>query len=255
MVVAFDRRIHVLCQPTNNRYTLRNAIRQSEFGDGTSLYEAVDYSINRLLTTIEGRKAVVLFTDGVDTTSRGADLNNTLRQSEEVDTLFYPIRYDTSSDMNGNNGGYNPPQRAPQKQSGGGIFGQIIGEILGGVISGGNSGGGVSDPGPDAYRKGQEYLEELARNSGGRIFEARDTYNLDSAFSSIAEELRRQYSLGYYPEKPGQTGERRSIRVQVKRPQLVVRTKNNYIVATREIILQSDNSLTAEDKIRKRRNF
>lgn len=229
MVVAFDRDIHVLCQPTNNRYTLRTAIRQSEFGDGTSLYEAVDYSINRLLTTIEGRKAVVLFTDGVDTTSKRADLSNTLRQSEEVDALFYPIHYDTYADMNGT---YNPPtRRAPQRQSGGGVLGQIIGEILGGVITGGNSGGGtVSNPGPEAYEKGQEYLEELARNSGGRIFEARDTYNLDAAFSSIAEELRRQYSLGYYPENPGQAGERKSIRVRVKRPQLVVRTKNNYIV-------------------------
>lgn len=233
MILAFDREIHVLSQATNDRYALRNAIRQSAFGDGTSLYEAVDYSINRLLSNIQGRKAVVLFTDGVDTTSRRAEYETTLRQSEEVDALFYPIRYDTYSDMQSNNGGYNPPpRRSPRRQNGGGIFGQIIGEILGGVVTnGGNSGGGNSgNPGRDAYAKGQQYLEELAMNSGGRMFEARDTNNLDAAFSSIAEELRRSYSLGYYPENPGQQGERRSIRVRVMRPQLVVRTKSNYIV-------------------------
>ena len=233
MIVAFDRDVHVLSRATNNRYELRNAIRQSEFGEGTSIYEAVDFSINRLLSNIEGRKAVVLFTDGVDTTSRGTSYETTLRQVEEVDALFYPIHYDTYDDMKGG-GTYNPPpQRSPQRRGGGGgLLGQIIGEILNGAItSGGNNGGGsAGNPGRDAYQKGQEYLEELARNSGGRIFEARDTYNLDAAFSSIAEELRRSYSLGYYPDNPGQEGERRSIKVSVMRAKLVVRTKNNYIV-------------------------
>ena len=68
------------------------------------------------------------------------------------------------------------------------------------------------------------------RNSGGRIFEADATYNLDAAFSGIAEELRRQYTIGYYPEAVGQKGERKQIRVRVKRPNLVVRAKNSYIV-------------------------
>ena len=225
MVIAFDREIQVLTQPTNNRYTLRNAIRRAEIGEGTSIYDAVDYTIERVLSNIEGRKAVVLFSDGVNTTSKYANYPTTVRQAEEVDALFYPIHYDTYEDMKGS-GTYNP---SPTQQSGGGILGQIIGGILGSVITGGNS-GGVVQPGYKEYQLGQEYMDDLARNSGGRIFEARDLYNLDAAFSSIAEELRRQYSIGYYPETAGQTGDRRTIRVRVKRPQLVVRTKNNYIV-------------------------
>jgi Mg-chelatase subunit ChlD len=47
MVIAFDERVRVLSQVTNNRTALRNAIRRAEFGDGTSLYEAVDHVINR----------------------------------------------------------------------------------------------------------------------------------------------------------------------------------------------------------------
>ena len=68
----------------------------------------------------------------------------------------------------------------------------------------------------------------MARNSGGRKYEASN--NLDAAFSGIAEELRRQYSLGYYPETVGAKGERKSIRVRVKRANLVVRAKSSYIV-------------------------
>jgi VWFA-related protein len=71
-------------------------------------------------------------------------------------------------------------------------------------------------------------LEELARNSGGRTVEALN--NLSDAFSNIADELRRQYSIGYYPEKMGQKGERRQIRVRVMRQNVVVRTKLGYIV-------------------------
>ena len=80
------------------------------------------------------------------------------------------------------------------------------------------------------YATGKQYLETLALNSGGREFEATSLSNLDTAFSGIAEELRRQYSIGYYPEKVGQLGERRSISIRVNRPNVVVRAKNSYIV-------------------------
>lgn len=131
MVIAFDERVNVLSQPTNSRAALRNAIRRADFGDGTSLYEAVDYVINRELRRIEGRKAVVLFTDGVDTTSRRANYQSTVRESEETDALFYPIRYDTSNEMSGGRGGGQtyPPRypRYPQRRRGGiGKFSMIF---------------------------------------------------------------------------------------------------------------------------------
>ncbi|CAN5583789.1 hypothetical protein BH18ACI1_BH18ACI1_24570 [soil metagenome] len=235
IVISFDERVRVLSSATNNRYVLRDAIRQAAFGDGTSLYEAVDLVINQQLRSIEGRKAVVLFTDGVDTTSRRATYQSTMRETEEVDALFYPIRYDTYAGMQGGNGG----RTYPQRRTGGGTLGDLIGIILGGgniQVGGGNypSGGGSAGSSREEYETGRRYLEELARNSGGRIFEADTTYNLDAAFSGIAEELRRQYTLGYYPETMGQKGERKQIRVRVKRPNLVVRAKNSYIVGENE---------------------
>ena len=222
VVISFDEDVRVLSSATNNRNVLRNAILKAQFGDGTSLYEAVDRVINRELRQITGRKAVVLFTDGVDTTSRRATYQSTIRQTEEVDALFYPIRYDTSS----YGGGTNYP--SPRKPSGGGL-GDIIGIILGGgnVQIGGGSGGSAGSSRTE-YDTGRRYLEELARNSGGRKFEANN--NLDAAFSGIAEELRRQYSIGYYPETVGQKGTRKQIRVRVMRQNVVVRAKDSYIV-------------------------
>lgn len=227
MVLAFDERVHILSEPTNNRNQLRNAIYRAQFGDGTSLYEAVDFAINRELSRIQGRKAVVLFTDGVDTTSRRANYQSTLADVEEVDALFYPIRYNTQQRGFGGGGGYGYPQ-----QRRGGI-GDMIGIILGGgqipigVMGGGSGSAGSS---PEEYETGRRYLTALAANSGGRQFEADTHRNLDAAFSGIAEELRRQYSLGYYPDAVGQRGDRKQIKVRVMRPGLVVRAKTSYIV-------------------------
>lgn len=228
-VISFDERVHILSPVTSDRRVLRSAILQTEFGDGTGLYEAVDFVVNRQLRQIQGRKAVVLFTDGVDTTSRRANYQTTLREVEETEALFYPIRYDTQSDMNGGWGGGGYPQPRYPRRSRRGSWDDILGTILGG---GGNvrigRGGGGAGSSSAEYETGRRYLEELARNSGGRSFEARN--DLSAAFSGIAEELRRQYSIGYYPEKVGQPGERKQIRVRVMRPNLVVRAKTSYIV-------------------------
>lgn len=233
MVIAFDDKVSVLSPVTNDRRVLQNAIRQSRFGDGTSLYEAVDVVLSQQLPRIPGRKAVVVFTDGVDTTSRRANYQSTLRQAEESEALFYPIRYDTMSDMNGGwgrGGGGNYPNRRQPTTTG--TIGGIIGVILGGgnvqIGRGGGNRRGPAGSSGSEYETGRRYLEELARTTGGRSFEARN--NLDAAFAGIAEELRRQYSLGYYPESAGNSGDRRQIRVRVMRPNLVVKAKTSYIV-------------------------
>ncbi|MBA2620311.1 MAG: VWA domain-containing protein [Acidobacteria bacterium] len=233
IVIAFDQQVRVLSRATSDRNVLRRAIEEAQFGEGTSLYEAVDNSIRQQLRQIEGRKAVVLFTDGVDTTSRRASYQSTILETQETDVLFYPIRYDTYRD---NGGSINYPTNNPypsRRRSGGGI----LADILGGILTGGNvtiggyprGGGNVGGSRAD-YETGRRYLQELARNSGGRMFEANQNSNLDAAFSGIAEELRRQYSLGYYPETVSKAGERKQIKVRVMRPNLAVRAKDSYIV-------------------------
>ena len=147
---------------------------RAQFGDGTSLYEAVDNAINQQLRGIEGRKAVVLFTDGVDTTSRRATYQSTVRETEEVDALFYPIRYNTYSGTNGGYGGGSI--RYPQRRRGGigGGMGGIFGDILGGIIidddnNGGRGGrfprggGGSAGSSREEYETGRRYLEDLAQ--------------------------------------------------------------------------------------------
>ena len=286
LVVSFDDKIRgVQNQPTNDRSALRNAILQTRIGSGTKLYEAVDQVINRL-NSIEGRKAIVLFTDGVDTTSKHATYESTVRDAEEIDALIYPVEYDTSSDM----GIWGPGGGSGGGQSSGNVVIDILGAILGGGNSGGGSsgrnggnypsrrggrggnprggggggggnwpgggggggnwpGGGGSGNSRGEYEIADQYLHDLARVSGARLYNA-EQQNLDVAFRSVAEELRRQYSLGYYPKNAPHAGERRNIKVRVNRPELAVRTRDSYVFQPgANATAQSGNNQTARPPV------
>jgi Ca-activated chloride channel family protein len=228
MIVSFDDQVRVLSEFTSDRGRLRDAIRRTHPGDGTKLYDAVDMVMNQQLSNVSGRKAIVLFTDGVDTTSRHASYASNVRDAEELDALIYPVQYDTYMDMSGGNGGGGWPgsSRMPSSSVG------VLIQILGGINRGGRGpirGGGGPGTSRHDYEVANRYLHELADKTGARSYQADSTQNLSYAFGNIAEELRRQYSLGYYPQRSAQAGERRQIRVRVNQPNLAVRTRDSYI--------------------------
>jgi Ca-activated chloride channel family protein len=209
MVVAFDQRVRVLTEPTSDKQTLYTAIYKSQFGSGTSLYDAVDSVVNMDLMSVPGRKAVVLFTDGVDTTSRQADYGSTIASVEEIDALFYPIRYNTQ-------------RKGDQAAQVAALTGLNLPPAALARVGRGQS--------PAEYEKGRLYLDTLSVNSGGRLFEAETITNLETSFAGIAEELRRQYSVGYYPDDTGKPGDRRKIKIEVARPKVVIRSKTSYVI-------------------------
>ena len=222
MVVAFDQRVKILAEPTTDRKELYGAIYKAQFGSGTSLYDAVDYVSNLELVTSPGRKAIVLFTDGVDTTSRRASYESTVAGVEEIDALIYPIRYNTQQANTLPNMGIDPSIFAQLPQAARDLLARSVAR---------NVGRGQSEA---EYQRGRAYLESLATTSGGRAFDAETITNLEASFSGVAEELRRQYSIGYYSNKEGQPGERKHIKIQVLRPGSVVRSKTTYIVKEKE---------------------
>lgn len=210
LVIEFDGSIKVLTEVTRDRKRIERAIDRATINSGTSLYDAVDFSLNKRLNKIQGRKAIVLFTDGVDTTSKRADYDKTIRDAEEADALIFPIQYNTFRDNLRNTGGIlSLPLPFP-------------------------GGGGTSAPRgtrPQDYALGRQYLSDLATVTGGRVFRPEATPGgLTAAFEGIAEELRRQYNIGYYPQEEGKAGERKQIKVRVNRPNLIVRARDSYIV-------------------------
>lgn len=203
IIIEFDHSVNVLAKATKDRSVIYKAINKADFGDGTSLYNAVDEALRKQLGRMTGRKAVVLFTDGVDTTSRKNSYDSTLNYAEESDSLIFPIYYNTYFDNNRRSNFPFPDIYSP------------IGTNL------------------DDYALGRKYLDELAESTGGRVFRPESTPGgLTRAFEGIAEELRRQYNIGYIPIKEGKPGQRKQIKIRVERPNLLIRSRDSYIVGS-----------------------
>jgi hypothetical protein len=86
---------------------------------------------------------------------------------------------------------------------------------------------------------------ELANNTGGREYHADSLQNMSSAFANVAEELRRQYSIGYYPKRPPQAGQRRQFTVRARQPNHAVRSRDSYIFNPNGTTSVVDNSSNA----------
>jgi len=252
MVLSFDEEVRFLCEATTDRKRIYAAIRSTMIGTGTSLYEAVDRTMNGPLRSLQGRKAIVLFTDGVDTTSRRAhDLDN-LRDAMELDALIYPIRYDTFDDVQamknrsvvGFPGGVTLPGSGTQLPTGTGIpfpttrrtprtgtdptrrDDQIgLPPTRPPIRSPGEQGTTIEE-----YRYAEEFLNQLAIRTGGTTYLASTFGNLNSAFAKIASELREFYSIGYYPGDTTESGDTVRIKVRVNRENVAVKARDSYVV-------------------------
>ena len=210
MVVSFDEKPIILCEATSNRKVLNIAIEGSKIGSGTSLYTALDLVLNEKLNRITGRKAIVLLSDGVDTSSK----NKTARELEEYlsesDVLMYPVKYNTYDDV----------QKTRRTTA------QIqYDENDKPYTTDARPGKGER---PEDYEAAKEFLKAAAYDTGGRLYNANSTTNLDQAFANIANELRKTYSLGYYPNSDRENGASFNIKVRVYRPDLNIRAKESY---------------------------
>lgn len=97
LVISFDDQVRELNDFTNDRRLLRAAIAKTRAGQGTKLYDAFGLALDSV-RKVSGRKAIVIFTDGVDMRSDQATYDGTLRGLDEEGVIVYPIRYDTRAD-------------------------------------------------------------------------------------------------------------------------------------------------------------
>lgn len=118
-VISFDDKIRDSGEFTSDHTVLNAAIRRTAPGRGTKLYDAMTLALGSL-RRVRTRKAVVIFTDGVDWHSDRARYEDNIRALEESGIIVYPIRYDTRLDT----------ERIARQQAEGG--GRVdLGEIFG----------------------------------------------------------------------------------------------------------------------------
>jgi Ca-activated chloride channel family protein len=206
LIMSFDDSVHVQCDFTSDRGVLRRAVESIQPGEYTQVYEAIYTAVWERLKKITGRRAVIVFTDGIDTASSEIDDDDTLNAVAETEgVLVYPIRYSTREDVE---------RRLRKRKDYQGETGEERIRAL-----------------DRTYRAADEYLGELADLSGGIVERADTLKDLNGAFARIAAELRQQYLLGYYPTNTKENDSERKISVQVARQGVKVRSRPGYRVS------------------------
>ncbi|MGB8543035.1 MAG: VWA domain-containing protein [Candidatus Acidiferrales bacterium] len=176
-------------------------------GGGTLLYDAIYLAANEITKKEQGRKALIVLTDGVDRGSKES-LRDCVESAERADTLVYSILF-ADKEGYGNPGGYS-----------------------GGHMGGMGGGGGGRHRYPEESRPdGKKILEQISRETGGRFFEVSKKEPIDQIYTEIDEELRNQYALGYTPDKPDATPGYHKIHLVTKQKDLVVQTREGYYAA------------------------
>jgi VWFA-related protein len=232
LVASFDTRVRVLAEFTRDPGALKRAAVADpppSLG-GTRLYDAIDLVSEDRLRDVDGRAAMVVVTDGIDTHSRIVDAAGARDAIDDANIAVYVIRYDTSDTPGqlpfgvtlGSSGApkVRPPGVAPKPDPKnpapgpqGGRWLVVPDEVVNGAA---------------IQNEADQFLARLSTTSGGRMYYAPAGTDLRELFASMIEELSRQFTICYYPANAKADGTYRQINVTIDRPGHTVRSRKGY---------------------------
>jgi VWFA-related protein len=233
-VIHFDREVELLQDLTSSRQKLQAALellqtpqRSQEGGGGSSgsypggsrrgagggggggtlLYDAVYLASNEMMKKQQGRKALIVLSDGVDRGSKET-LASAVEAAQRADTLVYSILFADEQGY-GRGGGYG-------------------GRGMGGMGGMGRHGGGRGRYPQETRPNGKKILEQISKETGARLFEVSKKQPIEQIFDRIQEELRNQYSLGYTSDRADTAAGYHKIRLMTKQKDLTVQARDGY---------------------------
>lgn len=198
-LMTFAMRASLIADFTSDRTTLTNALMTGvNVGGGTALYDSLFQGLQKVKQGRYQKKAVLIVTDGEDTTSL-TRFDKVLQNIREADMLVYSI----------------------------GIKG-APGFDLGTDPFSGNA----RSSAPNNTTVDMKVLNRFGEASGGRAWEISEAAfgkNMDAVLDTVAAELRNQYSIGYYPSHPVKDGKWHNVRIRPKNPDYVARARKEYL--------------------------
>jgi len=174
---------------------------------GTILYDAILLASNEEMKKLQGRKAMILLTDGDDHGSR-TSLSECIEAAQRADTIVYSI-YFVDQEQTSN---FNPG--------------------MGGMGRRGGMGGGRPRQQQMSRGDGKKILQRISKETGGTFFEVTKKMSIDKIYEQIEEELRSQYNLGYTSDQKDAGSGFRKIKVTAKGKGLVVQAREGYYATT-----------------------
>jgi VWFA-related protein len=171
-------------------------------GGGTLLYDAIFLASDELMSKQQGRKALIILSDGVDHGSKET-LAEAIATAQRADTIVYSILF-ADEEEGSRPGGFR----------------------MGGPMGGGRGGGRY--PRQEERPDGKKILEQISKETGGRLFKVSKKDTVDKIYAEIQEDLRNQYSLAYTPDKGNTVGYHKIHLVVPRQKDVVVQARDGY---------------------------
>jgi Ca-activated chloride channel family protein len=216
--------VELLTHLTDDRDALQQAIESIGTSNGTPFYDALERVVVEVFREppragLRGRRALVALTDGVDSTSE-ADFATVRSRLQQTGTLAYFIQVNTEDFVE---------ERLLKDCQDDGRLSLSRVQL--------QRYRKIFDPRADTadytnfcqmgpfermqisrslYQLARREMAELARDSGGKTFNAVDLRDARAAFAQVASDIGKQYSLGYYSTNKARDGRFRSIKVEVR---------------------------------------
>jgi VWFA-related protein len=265
MIVTFDERVRFISDFSNDVVGLERSIKSVKSSYLTSLYDAIYLTITEKMSNIQGRKAIVVLTDGVDTASKQATFESALDLVASTGIICYAIQYETRNDggpimkpmfipnssassfisnfsgspvrWQGPHSQQTPDPQQEKKEQGPPLIN--IPRPNTSILDSGNSSNPGSKPSTrvnsqarqplrDRYLIAADFMRALAVQSGALYIRAENIENTSYAFLRIAVELRNQYTLTYISTNEQRDGNYRTIAVNTNRDDLIIRARQFY---------------------------
>ncbi len=251
-LIHFDREVELLEDFTNSREKLHRELEQmgatrrsqnenegpetsgENRGEahggrgGAQMYDAIFLAADELMKSKDGRKALVLFSNGVDRGSKET-LNEAIDAADRAGVAVYTIYFKGEQERDNSDRGFpGSSRRGGGYPGGGGGYPSGGGGYPGGgggyPSGGGRRGGGPTESGID----GRKIMQQIAARTGGHAYEAKKKDDLEEIYGLIVEELRGQYLLTYTPDKPDNDGSFHKVALKANKGDLTVVTREGY---------------------------
>ncbi len=196
-IIVFNYQPRLICNWTNDRQRIENALLSIYPKGTTVLHDALYVTFDDLLQGVEGKKAVILLTDGADTGS-SVDPAEVVEMAIKSEAMVYTVSK-LDEYWAGAIAARQDPRNAMQRE--------------------------LSD---DYILSNKRYLERLSTQTGGKVLDARAFSTLVDVYKAVADELKNQYYMSYTPSNPTRDGRWRNIEIRSVNPGVVASTRPGY---------------------------
>jgi len=211
-VIEFNEKPSLRNDFTSNRATIANSIAVSNGRGHTELYKSLDFALDKLAHEKSNRKAIIVLTDGVDTSARDLDravLDKT--DPRQIDTAIQP---DT-----------NPALTQVLNRA------DVQGVTIYPLALPTGDPDKLADPTPAQiamFKAARARLEYMANRSGGRLNSINRLEDMGRLYAEVAAEIRTLYTIEYSSSNEKRDGKWRDIKIDVRDPNLISRTRQGY---------------------------